>query len=384
MTTTRNTSGWTTDGRFADASFRDLLAACAAVVAPPTTTKGNTTMEQNTTTPAAPTTSDSDRAVITYNADKTEARAENVLCSDGKRRTVRLNSGTGTGATWPGRVTMGGKSVQGYVRATNVDKVNQAADLVFVGKGDPPSWNVNTGWTTTPEVKVAAKAVAEQVVKDTLPALDRIMGEALGLGRPATSPRRRGGIARAEARAAENAAQVANGATMSSTTTQDPPTTQGTTAESPAPTAEPTAPVKSTKGKGKGSKKAKGTPATPKATRVVVTPADGKAKFPGVVVSVRAEDTSRNGFLLVGKVSKAMRLADIPVETVTQFQEDATAAFYDAMLRVCAKWVGVQMTKGSAEQAAEPAPVPKGKGKGKTKTTTRKGGKVAAQSTAVH
>ena len=42
-------------------------------------------------------------------------KAVNVRCFDGKRRTVRLNQQADTFFSWPGRCTINGKTVRGYV-----------------------------------------------------------------------------------------------------------------------------------------------------------------------------------------------------------------------------------------------------------------------------
>lgn len=39
----------------------------------------------------------------------------NCLCEDGKRRTIRLNQAADTFFSWPGRASIGGKTVRGYV-----------------------------------------------------------------------------------------------------------------------------------------------------------------------------------------------------------------------------------------------------------------------------
>lgn len=41
-----------------------------------------------------------------------------ALCPDGRRRTVRLNQSADTYFSWPGRTTIGGRSVRGAVYST--------------------------------------------------------------------------------------------------------------------------------------------------------------------------------------------------------------------------------------------------------------------------
>jgi hypothetical protein len=55
-------------------------------------------------------------------------KATNVLCADGKRRTIRLNQSADTFFSWPGRTSIGGKSVRGYVTGIETDG---EADLEF-------------------------------------------------------------------------------------------------------------------------------------------------------------------------------------------------------------------------------------------------------------
>ena len=209
--------------------------------------------------------------VLETNGQETTAR--NAKCPDGVRRTVRLNAGTDTARTWPGRCSYGGKTVRGYVIGANgTVQLKDAKDLLFMTL---PATTV-PGPGPTP-----AGAKASPVETPPAPA-----------GTPAGT---------------------------------------GTAKQVPAPSPK--------------AKKAGKAPAKGKPTVVVVSKGSGKEKHPKVIVNVKAEDAARNAYLLLGKVSKAMRVADIPVETVAQFQRDATAKFYDEVLAVCAKWVNVQMTK---------------------------------------
>lgn len=48
-------------------------------------------------------------------------KAVNVLCQDGKRRTVRLNLEADTYFSWSGRCNIKGKTVRGYVTGIETD-----------------------------------------------------------------------------------------------------------------------------------------------------------------------------------------------------------------------------------------------------------------------
>lgn len=56
-------------------------------------------------------------------------KAVDVLCFDGKRRTVRLNLEASTWFCWPGRCTIGKKTVRGYV--SSHENALGISDLIF-------------------------------------------------------------------------------------------------------------------------------------------------------------------------------------------------------------------------------------------------------------
>lgn len=110
------------------------------------------------------------------------------------------------------------------------------------------------------------------------------------------------------------------------------------------------------KGKATRSAKPKKTPkakAEPKPTpaKTVTTLGSGRRVHGGVEVNVKA--TEENAFLLVGKVSKAMRLAGVDLDEVAKFQVAASGAAegLKLALEVAAKWVTVHYvtTEGGAE-----------------------------------
>ena len=59
-------------------------------------------------------------------------KAINVLCFDGKRRTVRLNLQADSFFSWPGRASIKGKTVSGYI--TGYETKDGEADLFFCRK----------------------------------------------------------------------------------------------------------------------------------------------------------------------------------------------------------------------------------------------------------
>lgn len=62
-------------------------------------------------------------------------------------------------------------------------------------------------------------------------------------------------------------------------------------------------------------------------------------KYPNV--KVRLSGTDGNAFVIMGAVSKALRQANVSQEEIRQFQADATAGDYAALLRTCMNWVEV-------------------------------------------
>ena len=56
-------------------------------------------------------------------------KVKDALCFDGKRRTVRLNIQADTYFSWPGRCTIKGETVRGYI--TGIETENGAPDMEF-------------------------------------------------------------------------------------------------------------------------------------------------------------------------------------------------------------------------------------------------------------
>ncbi len=62
-------------------------------------------------------------------------------------------------------------------------------------------------------------------------------------------------------------------------------------------------------------------------------------KYPDITVKLAGEDG--NAFAIIGRVSKALRQADVPKEEVDQFREEAMSGDYDNLLVTAMKWVDV-------------------------------------------
>jgi hypothetical protein len=63
-------------------------------------------------------------------------------------------------------------------------------------------------------------------------------------------------------------------------------------------------------------------------------------KHPEITVQLTGEDG--NAFLVVGKVMKALRRANVPELERKQFQDEATSGNYDNVLQTCMRWVNVE------------------------------------------
>lgn len=62
-------------------------------------------------------------------------------------------------------------------------------------------------------------------------------------------------------------------------------------------------------------------------------------KYPNVNVELVGHDG--NAFVIMGKVRKALRRADVSQEEIEQYTEEATSGDYDNLLQVTTKWVNV-------------------------------------------
>jgi len=62
-----------------------------------------------------------------------------------------------------------------------------------------------------------------------------------------------------------------------------------------------------------------------------------KPKYPDIKVKLTGEDG--NAFSILGRVTKALRNARVPVEERKKFQAEATATDYNNVLQTVMKWV---------------------------------------------
>ena len=64
-----------------------------------------------------------------------------------------------------------------------------------------------------------------------------------------------------------------------------------------------------------------------------------KVKFPEVEVTLVGEDG--NSFLIIGRITKALRRSGATKEEVDQFKEESMSGDYDNLLQTCMRWVNV-------------------------------------------
>lgn len=62
-------------------------------------------------------------------------------------------------------------------------------------------------------------------------------------------------------------------------------------------------------------------------------------KYPDIIVQLTGEDG--NAYAVLGKVSRALRQADVPEDERQAFLQEATAGDYDRLLQVVMQWVEV-------------------------------------------
>ena len=60
-------------------------------------------------------------------------------------------------------------------------------------------------------------------------------------------------------------------------------------------------------------------------------------KYPNVKVKLTGEDG--NAFFIIGRVSQALRRANVGNDEIEAFQKEANSGDYDHLLRTCMKWV---------------------------------------------
>lgn len=62
-------------------------------------------------------------------------------------------------------------------------------------------------------------------------------------------------------------------------------------------------------------------------------------KYPNITVKLVGEDG--NAFAIMGRVTSALRRADVPLEERIKFREECMSGNYDNLLRICMTWVYV-------------------------------------------
>ena len=62
-------------------------------------------------------------------------------------------------------------------------------------------------------------------------------------------------------------------------------------------------------------------------------------KYPNITVKLVGEDG--NAFAIMGRVTSALRRADVPLEERIKFREECMSDNYDNLLRICMTWVYV-------------------------------------------
>lgn len=67
---------------------------------------------------------------------------------------------------------------------------------------------------------------------------------------------------------------------------------------------------------------------------------EGQPKFPDVVVPLIGEDG--NGFMIVGRVRKALRKGGATPEQIEQFAAEATSGTYADLLDAVGRWVTIE------------------------------------------
>ena len=63
-------------------------------------------------------------------------------------------------------------------------------------------------------------------------------------------------------------------------------------------------------------------------------------KYPHVTATLVGEDG--NAFFIMGRISKALRRADIPKDEIDKFLDEAKSGDYDNVLQTAMRWVNVE------------------------------------------
>jgi hypothetical protein len=62
-------------------------------------------------------------------------------------------------------------------------------------------------------------------------------------------------------------------------------------------------------------------------------------KYPTVKVGINLMGPDGNAFVILGRVRKALEIANVPKTEIEDFTDEATTGDYENLLRVCASWV---------------------------------------------
>jgi hypothetical protein len=74
-----------------------------------------------------------------------------------------------------------------------------------------------------------------------------------------------------------------------------------------------------------------------------------QTKYPHVKVRLVGEDG--NAFAILGRVTRAMRRAQLPKPEIDKFIEEATAGDYNHLLATCMAWIDCDPSDEEEEQA---------------------------------
>ena len=59
-------------------------------------------------------------------------------------------------------------------------------------------------------------------------------------------------------------------------------------------------------------------------------------------IKVKLTDCDSNAFLILGKVSRALRRGKVPPEIINEFMKEAQSGDYDHLLQVCLSYVNIK------------------------------------------
>ena len=62
-------------------------------------------------------------------------------------------------------------------------------------------------------------------------------------------------------------------------------------------------------------------------------------QYPNITVRLTGEDG--NSFMIIARVSQALRRGGVPADKINEFQRQATSGDYNNLLNTCTKWVKI-------------------------------------------